>query len=242
MTFLAIYEMSLPPALRWAENLTLSLRKTFETAEANTLGAVMTDPDRFSAYLQERDVDLLFIICENERRTLQDFLNACRSLRIPYLFITDTMRKMPVLAESNPPLREVLAPVSMLEEEVHKAEILSSLHRYTGCRITLLQAADFGHKAQRNTDRILTFLASRADDGGTDFVRRLMAQKGSADLHRELADRQRELVPDMLVCTASREYGLDDLIFGPAERQVLRKAQVPVLLLNPRDDLFSLCD
>jgi len=32
------------------------------------------------------------------------------------------------------------------------------------------------------------------------------------------------------------------LIFGPPERKAIARSQVPVMLVNPREDLFSLCD
>ena len=41
---------------------------------------------------------------------------------------------------------------------------------------------------------------------------------------------------------ASREYGLDDWLFGPPEQYVICHSPVPVMLVNPRADLFSLCD
>jgi nucleotide-binding universal stress UspA family protein len=46
----------------------------------------------------------------------------------------------------------------------------------------------------------------------------------------------------LILLTASREYGLDDWLFGPPEQYVIRHSQVPVMLINPRADLFSLCD
>jgi nucleotide-binding universal stress UspA family protein len=35
---------------------------------------------------------------------------------------------------------------------------------------------------------------------------------------------------------------LDDWLFGPPEQYVIRHSPVPVMLVNPRADLFSLCD
>jgi len=35
---------------------------------------------------------------------------------------------------------------------------------------------------------------------------------------------------------------LDDILFGPPERKAIQRALVPVMLVNPREDLFSLCD
>jgi len=236
MKFLYIEDIANPAARQWAETLTHAMQKQFDAIDADLLTATR-DADGFSLWLQEQSVDLIFISCENDRRILQRYLNACRSLRIPYVLLTDTMKKLELLAHYETALHEVLAPVSMLEEEVHKGEILTFLGRFTGAHVTLLQAKDYGHRAERNVGRIRTFMEHQ---GQTPQV--VMALRDSMSMHRELPDRQRELVPDMLVVTASREYGLDDLIFGPAERWVAQRAQVPVMLLNPRGDLFTLCD
>lgn len=237
MIFLYIEDIADEVAEQWAQRFTETLGKTFRKEDADVL-TCLSDPDGFSAWLQAEDVDLIFISVENQSRHLQGYLNACRSLRIPYIFLTDTMRKLSVMRHYDTALHEVLAPVSMLEEEVHKAELLRHLVRYTACRVTLLQAKDYGSKAARNVARIVSFM--EADDAEKPQV--LLARKGSASLYKEVPERQRDLVPDMLVLTASRDYGLDDLLFGPAERWVIKKAQIPVVLLNPRGDLFSLCD
>lgn len=238
MKCLYLQDISLPDALRWAETFTRLIGKDFMFQDADTFTETR-DSDLFSDYLQQQSVDMLFIACENERRTIQQFLNACRSLRIPYIFLTDTMIKMPVLAHSAEAVHSVLAPVTMLEEEVHKAEYLAHLYRYTGCSVTLLIAKDYGSRAQHNADRIRTFVLGIAPDCP---VLEIKAIKDSSSLHKELHTRQHSLTPDMLILTASREYGLDDLVFGPAERYAIRKSAVPVMLLNPRADLFSLCD
>lgn len=69
-----------------------------------------------------------------------------------------------------------------------------------------------------------------------------LARKNSFSLIREASERQRDFRHDLLVLTASRDYGLDDILFGPPERHAIRRSLVPVMLVNPRDDLFSLCD
>lgn len=244
MVFLYIEDIVNENAESWTQKFTQTLEKTFRKVDADSLSE-LADPDGFSEYLQSQDVDMLFISVENNRRHIQGYLNACRSLRIPYIFLTDTMRKLSIMAKYETGLHEVLAPVTMLEEEVHKAELLRHLMRFTGCNVTLLQAKDYGHKAARNVEKIQTFLRSNPQsisgvEGKDASV--VLAYKDSTSLYKEVPERQRDLVPDLLAVTASRDYGLDDLIFGPAERFVIRKAQVPVALLNPRGDLFSLCD
>ena len=180
--------------------------------------------------------DILLVRCNNDRRTVQHELDQCREERRPYVFITNTMRD--VLR-----LNRILVPVTMLEEEVYKAEICTYLARKTGARILLLPAADYGSHARNNTNRIITHIRSVSERTGEDIAFEVLeARKNSFRLVDECVERQADFGHQLLLLTASRDYGLDDIIFGPPERRAIRRSQVPVMLVNPRDDLFSLCD
>lgn len=187
-------------------------------------------PDDMEQFCEEQEIDLLFIYCTNKRKQVQSWLNRCRNLRLPYVFLTDTMRHVR-------PLSIILSPVSMLEEEVYKTEILTHLSRFTGAEIILLQANDYGSRAERNTNKILSGL-----NGFNLPSKTVKAKKDSFSVAKEAVETQKQWLADMLVITASRDYGLDDILFGPIERQVILHSNIPVLLLNPRGDLFSLCD
>ena len=182
--------------------------------------------------------DIRLITCENDRRAVQRQLDACREERRPYVFVTPTMQVTP--------LRRILVPVSMLEEETYKAEICTYLARKTGAHIILLQANDYGSHARQNVGRIVTHIDKINDrlsaEGLHISYEIVLARKESFSLVKEAAERQRDFQNDLLILTASRDYGLDDLLFGPPERHAIRKSTVPVLLVNPREDLFSLCD
>lgn len=183
----------------------------------------------------ENNDDIRLIECTNDRRTIQRYLNECREERRPYVFVTNTMTVKP--------LRRLLVPVSMLEEETYKAEICTYLARKTGAHIILLQANDYGSHAKRNVNRIETHIKAISEKTGTPISYEVaMARKDSFGLIREAAERQRDFRHDLLILTASRDYGLDDLLFGPPERKAIQRALVPVMLVNPREDLFSLCD
>lgn len=180
--------------------------------------------------------DIKLIRCTNSRRDIQHHLDESREERRPYVFITDTMRDVDNL-------RRILVPVSMLEEEVYKAEICTYLARKTGATIVLLRANDYGSHAEQNLQRILTHIRAVHERTGAEInYEEHMAVKNSFSLMQEAAERQRDFGHQLLVLTASREYGLDDVLFGPPERKAILRSQVPVMLLNPRDDLFSLCD
>ncbi len=193
------------------------------------------EPDDWEDYAAEHGVDMYFISCRNHSRTLQHYLNACRGLRLPYVFLTDTMLVGP--KSLTPTIKHIVMPVSLLEEEVHKAQIGVHVARFTGAETTLLQANDYGSKAATNVRKIQGLYDKFALPYSIE-----KAKKDSFHIVKEVADRQRELGQDLSILTASRDYGLDDVIFGPVERYALRHSQTPVMLLNPRGDLFALCD
>ena len=179
--------------------------------------------------------DIRLITCANDKRTIQRHLNECREERRPYVFVTSTMTVKP--------LNRMLVPVSMLEEETYKAEICTYLARKTGAHIILLQANDYGSHARQNVNRIVSHIKGVMERTGEKISYEVaQARKDSFKLMQEAAERQRDFRHDLLILTASRDYGLDDILFGPPERKAIQRALVPVLLVNPREDLFSLCD
>ena len=191
----------------------------------------------------DNNEDIKLIECANEKRTIQKHLNECREERRPYVFVTNTMTVKP--------LNRLLVPVSMLEEETYKAEICTYIARKTGAHIILLQANDYGTHARQNVNRIVTHIkavneriqnSDLSDQNALISYEVAQAKKDSFGLVREASERQRDFRHDLLILTASRDYGLDDILFGPPERKAIQRALVPVMLVNPREDLFSLCD
>lgn len=162
---------------------------------------------------------------------VQQVLNASRELRKPYVVIVE---KTMVIPDT---LKRILVPVTMLQEEVYKSEICAYLCRKTGAEVTLLQPKDYGHRAQENIDKIITFL-NKFDI----HYSVIQGKKDSMGINKEASRCVGDLHCDLLLLTASREYGLDDLLFGPVERYAILHSSVPVMLVNPRADLFSLCD
>lgn len=180
--------------------------------------------------------DIVIRECENSSGAVQRVLDECRELRSPYVVITPGMKQSQAI-------RRILVPVTRLEEETYKAEICTYLARKTGAHIILLQANDYGSRAQQNVGRIVTHIEKISEQQPTPISYEVVkARKDSGKVNIEAAERQRDFVSDLIILTASREYGLDDILFGPQERHVIRRALVPVMLVNPREDLFSLCD
>ena len=194
--------------------------------------------------------------CDGTRRDIQRVLDACREERRPYVVIKEQGTKIqePRQISNNSdsidinldsmflsPESRILVPVSMLEEEVYKAEICTYLARKTGAHLILLRARDYGSKAKQNTQRIITHIQTIAERTGKEISYEVQeAKRDSFSFHKDF--HSTEWKHDLLLLTASREYGLDDWLFGPPELYAIRKSEVPVMLINPRADLFSLCD
>ena len=203
--------------------------------------------------------DIRVEYCDDSRRDIQRVLDACREERRPYAVIKNieskikngsleatTQRDNSKFKIQNSKLSTILVPVTMLEEEVYKAEICTYLARKTSAHIILLRANDYGNKAKQNIQRIITHIQTISERTGISISYEERVAKGdSFHIHKEL----HTMLPlqggdrgEIILLTASREYGLDDWLFGPPEQYVIRKSAVPVMLINPRADLFSLCD
>ena len=203
--------------------------------------------------------DIRVEYCDGSRRGVQRVLDACREERRPYLVIKEQRTKSkdisPTTDQTNQnsldswflaPGSSILVPVTMLEEEVYKAEICTYLARKVGAHLILLRANDYGSKAKRNTQRIITHIQTIAERTGETITYEERVAKGdSFHIHKELhtiPPLEGEARWGLILLTASREYGLDDWLFGPPEQYVICHSPVPVMLVNPRADLFSLCD
>ena len=197
--------------------------------------------------------------CDGTRRGVQQVLDACREESRPYVVIKEQGTKSKDISVTNDQTNQnsldswflasdstILVPITMLEEEVYKAEICTYLARKTGAHLILLRANDYGSKARSNTQRIITHIQTIAERTGERITYEERIAKGdSFHIHKELhtiPPLEGEVRWGLILLTASREYGLDDWLFGPPEQYVIRHSPVPVMLVNPRADLFSLCD
>ena len=191
--------------------------------------------------MSDNNEDIRIEHCEGSRRSIQQVLDACREERRPYVLIKKDLKE-------HSKLTTILVPITMLEEEVYKAEICTYLARKTGAHLILLRANDYGSRAKRNIQRIITHIQTISERTGETISYEEQVAKGdSFHIHKELASisynlQEKDKGGILILLTASREYGLDDWLFGPPEQYVIRHSSVPVMLVNPRSDLFSLCD
>ena len=185
---------------------------------------------RLNEICNSLEVSFLYIQLTNASFShVRNNLKACRELRIPYLFHKDSS---PVIN-----MEKVLVPVNFLIEEIEKAQFAAAFGRFCNSAVTLLQANDYGSKAAANVAKIKSVFDKfdfeyQVVKGGKDSFKIEFNALTWAEMNK----------CGLIIASASREYGLDDVIFGPKELHLIRKTNTPLMLINPRADLYTLCD
>ena len=179
---------------------------------------------------EAEEASFLFIQLPNEQtKNIRKLLNNCRDLRIPYLFYKDSFKEFD--------LHKVILPIGFLEEEMEKAQFASAFGRFCRSEIKMLLANDYGSKAATNAEKMKQLFDK------FDFKYSLeKATKDSFKVEAESIQVAENEHAGIIIVSASRDYGLDDILFGPKEYHLVKKSSVPVLLINPRGDLYALCD
>ena len=179
---------------------------------------------------EAEEASFLFIQLPNEQtKNIRKMLNNCRDLRIPYLFYKDSFKEFD--------LHKVILPIGFLEEEMEKAQFASAFGRFCGSEIKMLLANDYGSKAATNAEKMKQLFDK------FDFKYSLeKATKDSFKVEAESIQVAENEHAGIIIVSTSRDYGLDDILFGPKEYHLVKKSSVPVLLVNPRGDLYALCD
>lgn len=177
--------------------------------------------------IEEQDSVMLVWPCAHSRRRILQQLKACRELRIPYFFIPNGSQVLPP--------KKVALPMSFLIEDREKASWGRSLQRQFSSQFTILKPKDKGTRAVKNVRYVEDFFLKNTISFTT-----IQGRKSSFRNDKEalglLAHQS-----DLMIVTASREYGLDDQFFGPKELAIIHKCPIPLMLLNPRGDLYILC-
>ena len=179
---------------------------------------------------EELEASFLFIqLPGSQSKMIRSFLNDCRELRIPYLFYKDSFTALD--------LNKVVVPIGFLEEEIEKAQFASAFGRFCNSYIIMLLAKDYGSKAATTAEKMKLLF----DKFRLEYTLE-KATKDSFKVDAESIQVAQKEQAGMIIISASRDYGLDDILFGPKEYHVIKKSPIPVLLVNPRGDLYALCD
>lgn len=169
--------------------------------------------------------DAAMVVCQiDDMKRLQHYLNAFRGLRVPYVFVKEGMSFA---------MEKIGLPVTRYEEDKEKGPFCGSFARNFGGKVTIYKPKDYGTMAERNIESIAKLLQKENVDYAIES-----GKKNSDGVENEAVNMEN----DFLIISASRDYGWDDLIFGPKERKTIKQAKIPVMVINPRGDLYPLCN
>ena len=228
---LTALEMAKKMAIAFGQELKLLLfDEQFVSGQMSDFEYYVINKKDLSKFTEEADAAIvLFEISANpSAKSIQNLLQCSRNLRMPYLFVKQGQ---------NIDISSVLVPITFLEEDREKAPFSSAFGRFLHTKITLLTANDYGSKARVTTNVIKTLL----DSFGLKYNAQT-AQKDSFGVENEAVEKALEENFNLVILSASREYGLDDWLFGPKELKLIKKSKVALMLINPRADLYALCD
>lgn len=189
----------------------------------------LSDLNNINTLIEEKDAALL-VIGLNSNKEIQFYLNKCRELRVPYIFVNNDI-------PANFDIKNIILPITNLEEDREKGPFSSSFARHFNCPITIYQPNDYGSKAETNIEAMKNLFNSLNLQYSTQ-----KGKKDSNGIELESAILNKNNQNSILIISASRDYGLDDIIFGPKERKIIKNTNLPIMLINPRGDLYALCD
>lgn len=194
----------------------------------NYISALEFSDGSFSSIVDITDA-IMVVWSREDTLSLNKQLNLCRDLRIPYLFIPKSGRVFLSISK-------MVVPIGFLIEEKEKAPWACSFGNFFGSDIILFEPNDKGSKAKSNS----AFIQKVLNGYKLGYSVR-KGKKNSFGIEKEGVKLALQLNAELAFITASRDFGLDDMFFGTKEYHILRKSFLPVLVLNPRGDIYVLC-
>lgn len=157
-----------------------------------------------------------------------------RDLRIPLLVVHN---KTP-----DPTLfNRIILPVDFTRESKEKASWAAYFGKRNQAQVTLVHTeyrdGFFSAQLKNNLLLITKLFASLQ----TSFTIHKV-EKAKPDIDRYALTVAKMKGAGLLIITATKDWGIEDFILGPVEQKIItNEDQLPVMLVNPRDDLYVPC-
>ena len=162
-------------------------------------------------------------------------LLALQQSQIPFLFVkgsqTDSLK-----------YKQVVLPVDFRKVMKDTSLWASYFGRFNHTEITVLSATEKNIDHARMIKKNLRFIEKLLFKLQLE-VQLKTTQKGSFSLPFAALELCRQNGHDLLIIPASQNISLIDLIIGLPEKKIIKKSnEIPVLCINPKRDMYILCD
>ncbi|MDR1005959.1 MAG: hypothetical protein LBL74_03755 [Bacteroidales bacterium] len=168
---------------------------------------------------------------QNPKNIIKDF----ESSRIAYFIFGENC----VLRDFN----KVLLPLNMLRESKEKVLWASYFGRFASSDITIYYKhyRDEFHRRQLNYN--LKFAEDMLGKFGVSFTKEKQNAQSTADIDVSAVSYAASGNYDLIICQTTKNKSFIDVFSTPSELKTLQQMdETPILFLNPRDDLFVLCE
>jgi len=164
----------------------------------------------------------------------KNILKMFRNARIPY-----------VIADAPPAeelYKKIVLPVNYYIENKEKALWASYFGRFNASEISIIHTSfrDKGYKLLQ--ENILKFIRQFFNEFSLNYE---LHHTGSipVSIDRYSLTYAREINAGMIIVMTTLEYAFDDYLFGPPEKKIMQEISgIPVMFINPRKDLYCMCD
>lgn len=161
-------------------------------------------------------------------------LKMFRTARIPY-----------VLCASPPGeglYKKLVLPMNYYIENKEKALWASYFGRFHKSELHIIHTSyrDKGYRLL--LENILRFVRQFFSEFELQYEFHFI-EKPLRGIDRYAPEFARQIHAGMIIVMATLEYAPDDYLFGPVELKIMKKiSEIPVMFINPRKDLYCMCD
>jgi nucleotide-binding universal stress UspA family protein len=197
-------------------------------------------PDILKSIVERINAIVLVTGLNTVNRQPQDYFSPSRlvsdyrELRIPLLVVQNKMPSPHVF-------RHIVLPVDFSKESKEKASWAGYFGKLSGSYTTVVHTEykDGFFAVQLRNNLMLIKKLFTALNTQHDIHK---AEKVKYGIDRYAVSYAKMKGAGLLLITATKEWGVDDYLLGPVEKRIItNEDQLPVMMVNPRDDLFVPC-
>lgn len=194
-----------------------ALKETSDQIEAASIIMVMEKNSKLRFY---RDVQ---------------FLKETKQLKMPFLMVQE---KQP----SQEQAKVIYLPIGFKKEEKEKLIWAAYFGRFNNSKIVVLKARESDSTAKARILAHILFAKKLFDQFNLNYEI-IESKKSSFGIAKEAIQMANTNQQGIVVICTTKHYGPEEEIIGPPELKIIKnREQVPVFCVNPRTDLYVLCE
>lgn len=160
---------------------------------------------------------------------------AVKQSPVPYLFVNGNSALIP-------DYKKIVLPIDLRKESKDAVLWASWFARFNNSGINAVVANDKDKENQRNVKKNILFLKKLFVKFNLG-LKVFKGTKGSLKIQFEALELAHTSRADLIIILGSSYISFIDILIGLPEKKIIRAAgELPVLIINPRKDMYIMCD